>query len=49
MDIEKIKNHWIEISYDDYKKEFFNLCTHEFTELWIDRIKELREWLKKMF
>ncbi len=34
--------------YDDYKKEFRSLCTREYTELWISRIKELREWIKKM-
>jgi HEPN domain-containing protein len=39
----------INARYDDYKKEFYNLCTREYTELWIDRIKELRKWTKKMF
>lgn len=39
----------INARYDDYKKEFYNICTREYTELWIDRIKELREWIKKMF
>ncbi|MBF0102574.1 MAG: HEPN domain-containing protein [Desulfobacterales bacterium] len=34
--------------YDDYKKEFYNLCTREYTELWINRIKELRIWIKEM-
>ncbi|CAN2040177.1 DNA-binding protein [Candidatus Magnetomoraceae bacterium gMMP-15] len=38
----------INARYDDYKKEFYNLCTHEYTELWIVRIKELHEWIKKM-
>ncbi len=36
----------INARYDDYRKEFYNLCTHEYTELWIGRIKELREWIK---
>jgi HEPN domain-containing protein len=39
----------INARYDDYKKEFYNLCTREYTELWIARIKELRKWIKKMF
>ena len=39
----------INARYDDYRKEFYNLCTHEYTEFWIDRIKELRKWIKKMF
>lgn len=38
----------INARYDDYRKEFYNLCTREFTELWVNRIKELREWIKKM-
>ncbi|MFQ5638416.1 MAG: HEPN domain-containing protein [bacterium] len=39
----------INARYDDYKKEFYNLCTREYAELWIERIKELRKWTKKMF
>jgi HEPN domain-containing protein len=38
----------INARYDDYKKEFYNLCTREYTELWIGHIKELRKWIKKM-
>ncbi len=37
----------INTRYDDYKREFYNQCTKEFTELWIERIKELRKWIKK--
>ncbi len=38
----------INARYDDYKKEFYNQCTREFTESWIDRIREIRSWIKKM-
>lgn len=38
----------INARYDDYRKEFQNLCTHEYTDTWIGRIKELRKWIKKM-
>ena len=38
----------INARYDDYKREFFNLCTREFTETWVDHIKELRQWIKEM-
>ena len=38
----------INARYDDYRKEFYSLCTREYTELWISRIKELREWIKPM-
>ena len=34
--------------YDDYKKEFYLMCTQEFTEEWINKIKSLRQWIKKM-
>ena len=38
----------INARYEDYKKEFYHLCTRKYAELWIDRIKELRKWIKKM-
>lgn len=38
----------INARYNDYKKEFYNLCTRDYAEAWIDRIKELRQWIKKM-
>ncbi len=38
----------INARYDSYKKEFYNLCTQEYTDTWINRIKELRIWIKKM-
>ena len=39
----------INARYDDYKREFYNLCTREYTKSCIDRIKELRKWIKKKF
>lgn len=38
----------INARYDDYKREFFTLCTREYTELWVDQIRELRKWIKQM-
>jgi HEPN domain-containing protein len=38
----------INARYDDYKKEFQRICTNEYTELWIGRIKELRQWIEQM-
>ena len=38
----------INARYDDYKKEFYILCTKKYTKSWIGRIKELRKWIKKM-
>jgi HEPN domain-containing protein len=34
--------------YDDYKKEFYALCTPEFTKEWINKIKILQQWIKQM-
>ena len=34
--------------YDDYKREFYSLCTYDFTLLWTERIKNIRQWIKKM-
>ncbi len=37
----------INARYDDYKREFYNQCTKDFAELWIERIKEIRKWIKE--
>ncbi len=34
--------------YDDYKKKFYSVCTFEFASKWIERINELRIWIKLM-
>jgi len=31
--------------YDDYKMEFHRKCTKEFTEKWINHIREFRRWM----
>lgn len=36
----------INARYDDYKMSFKKKCTTEFTEEWIDKLKELRTWIK---
>lgn len=36
----------INARYDDYKMSFKKKCTSEFTEEWIDKLKELRSWIK---
>lgn len=35
--------------YDDYKKEFYNICTLEYAQNWIENIKTIRTWIKEMF
>lgn len=34
--------------YDDYKREFFTLCTKEYAKEWIEKIKIIRSWIKRM-
>ncbi|MEX0982898.1 MAG: HEPN domain-containing protein [Bacteroidales bacterium] len=38
----------INARYDDYKMSFKKKCTPEFTSEWIDKIKELRPWIKTL-
>ena len=36
----------INARYDDYKMEFYNRCTPEFTSFWVDTIKTIVQWIK---
>lgn len=38
----------INARYDDYKMSFKKQCTTEFTEEWIEKLKELRPWIKTL-
>src|ERR1035437_8574639 len=38
----------INARYDDYKMTFQKTCTPEFSALWIERIKTVRLWIKKL-
>jgi len=46
--LDKITAFNLNARYDDYKREFYNLCTPEFTNVWIEKIKILRLWIKEM-
>ena len=37
----------INARYDDFKRDFFKQCTKEYTDLWIGRIKLLKEWISQ--
>ena len=37
----------INTRYDDYKRSFQKKCTPDFTIEWVDKIKELRLWIKE--
>jgi len=36
----------LQARYDDYKMSFHRKCSREFTERWINEIKDFREWIK---
>lgn len=38
----------INARYDDYKMSFKKQCTPEFTSEWINKLKELRSWIKTL-
>lgn len=46
--LDKITSFNLNARYDDYKREFYSLCTVEFTGEWIEKIKEVRTWIKQM-
>lgn len=54
LELDEEKSDWLDTvttfnmnaRYDSYKQEFYNKCTSEFTELWVNRIKLIREWIK---
>ena len=46
--LDKITAFNINARYDDYKKEFYSLCTVDFTREWIEKINTLRLWIKQM-
>jgi HEPN domain-containing protein len=37
----------INARYDDYKKDFYNKCTKEYTSEQVKNIEEIRAWLKE--
>ncbi|VEN74043.1 DNA-binding protein [Candidatus Desulfarcum epimagneticum] len=36
----------IQARYDDFKFEFHQKCSKAFTQEWVEKIKEFREWIK---
>ncbi len=34
--------------YDDYKREFYSLCTPAFTKQWVEKIIIIRLWIREM-
>jgi HEPN domain-containing protein len=46
--IETISQFNIRARYDDYKRFFYKLCTKKYTTEWIEKINEMRLWIKTM-
>jgi len=46
--LDKITTFNLNARYDDYKREFYSLCTPEYTKSWIEKIEILRSWIKQM-
>ncbi len=46
--LETISGFNMEARYGDYKYTFELKCNDEYTDLWIENVKELREWLKEL-
>ena len=44
--LDKITTFNLTTQYDNYKQDFYNLCTKEFSAVGIDRIVTLKQWLK---
>jgi len=55
LDISSEQSDWLDTitsfninaRYDDYKREFYLSCTESYSKEWIDKIKELKVWIKK--
>ena len=46
--LETISEFNMEARYGDYKYTFELKCTDEYTDTWMENVKELREWLKEL-
>jgi len=46
--LDEITSFNLNARYNDYKREFYSLCTPEFTNDWIDKINTIRTWIKQM-
>ncbi len=46
--LDEITSFNLNARYDDYKREFYNLCTYDYAKKWIEKIKIIRSWIKGM-
>ena len=45
--LDKISAFNLNARYDDYKREFYQICTEGYTKEWLEKIKTLRIWIKQ--
>lgn len=43
--LDEISTFNLNARYDNYKQDFFKLCTKKYTAVWVQRIEKIREWL----
>ncbi|MCD4746843.1 MAG: HEPN domain-containing protein [Bacteroidales bacterium] len=43
--LDRITTFNLNARYDNYKQDFYKLCTKEFTSEWIVKIEKLKQWL----
>jgi HEPN domain-containing protein len=48
LSLDVITSFNINARYDSFKEDFYKRCTPEFSAEWIEKIKTLRLWIKKM-
>lgn len=45
--LDQITTFNINARYDDYKRNFYIICTKEYTDEWLNNINTLRKWIKE--
>ncbi len=44
--LDEVNDFNLEVRYPEYKREFYKICTKEFTENYFSKIQEFAKWLK---
>ncbi|MFW6225046.1 MAG: HEPN domain-containing protein [Bacteroidota bacterium] len=44
--LDKITTFNLNARYDNYKQDFYKLCTKDFADIWLNRIENIRLWLR---
>lgn len=43
--LDEVNDFNLEVRYPEYRREFYKLCTKEFTESYFTKIKDFSKWL----